>query len=918
MAKILKKLIKADMRDYSPIALWSWNNKIDREELIKQIHSMKFSGCGRFIIKPALGLRTEYLGVEWFDLIKTCLTEAKHLEMNVYLSDGLNFNVDFYGQLEESERAAYLDKKVKKTFDESAYAVFVKNEYGELVRVNAPTENAEEKYYTVYVKTLSQKLDLLSDKVTDKYICRLLGQYFKHFEKYFGREFVGFCSEGLADVGKFIPYTQEVEKYFADKFGESVKDGVASLFWGKEKSYCFRIRYLCAINALYNQNFYKKVYDWCNKHGCKFIGCGAKNYILSNEHLHVPAVRTSEFAGRDMCAKEVGSFASEFNKKHVLACSFEKLGYGVTPKDLKTIVEKQFVQGANLLCFDYPYTIANCGATGQNPCFSSQTPWKDEYLQFNNHFTKLGYLLSNSESVVNCVVIKPSTDLYAFCDGQNQAETLQKFYQLIGVLNKFGILFDITDEKVLTEYGKLIKSKLKIGRKEYTYVIVPECENMLSKTKYILNDYIKNGGKIIAAGIPKYTVGIKDDWSFLKTNASYGEIAKNGAIDFGSNGKVRYSYRKGKRFEFLFIVNNGSEGSEIVLPKSFSKLNVSTLKREKMPLSFVLDGGESIVLMPMVGKKRPHFSDEKSIIDNFRFTGMSKNALVLDKVCLSKNGKDYSKPTCVREAFDSLIQEKYNGEIYLKYKFTVKEKEINAFLWREKGKYTSSLVNGKQLCFKNTSFDPCFESADIRGLIKDGVNEYVVKMDFFERPEVYRALNTNAQCEGEKTPVLFDAELNNCYVLGDFSIDEKGGIIPFYPPEVACAYQDNGLKNFCGKITFTADIVAEKNFARIRVSGDYAVAEIKINDVKRGNCLFVDYVDVPLHKGEHNSIEITLVSTLVNSFDTCESIIEKSNLIDNETIGENNPSEKTQEKRSADDREKRSFGLKDVTLSYIK
>ncbi|MCK4745916.1 MAG: hypothetical protein KAT15_02730, partial [Bacteroidales bacterium] len=66
---------------------WSWNGELEEEELIRQIHVMKEMGMGGFFMHSRIGLKTEYLGDKWFDLINACADEAEKLGMEAWLYD---------------------------------------------------------------------------------------------------------------------------------------------------------------------------------------------------------------------------------------------------------------------------------------------------------------------------------------------------------------------------------------------------------------------------------------------------------------------------------------------------------------------------------------------------------------------------------------------------------------------------------------------------------------------------------------------------------------------------------------------------------------------------------------------------------------------------------------------------------------
>ena len=57
-----------------------------------------------------------------------------------------------------------------------------------------------------------------------------------------------------------------------EKEMESVKDGLIHLFHSEKNDYAFRVKYYQTMNRLYTENYYKRLYDWCESHGCQLTG----------------------------------------------------------------------------------------------------------------------------------------------------------------------------------------------------------------------------------------------------------------------------------------------------------------------------------------------------------------------------------------------------------------------------------------------------------------------------------------------------------------------------------------------------------------------------------------------------------------------------------------------------------------------
>ena len=75
--------IKKNALEYGSIPFWSWNDKLEEEELRRQINVMHDMGMKGFFMHARGGLETEYLSEEWYDCIRACVDEAKKLGMAV-------------------------------------------------------------------------------------------------------------------------------------------------------------------------------------------------------------------------------------------------------------------------------------------------------------------------------------------------------------------------------------------------------------------------------------------------------------------------------------------------------------------------------------------------------------------------------------------------------------------------------------------------------------------------------------------------------------------------------------------------------------------------------------------------------------------------------------------------------------------
>lgn len=882
---VLHTLGSVDLTDYAPIPFWSWNNRLEKNRLLEQIREMKSAGCGGFIIHARTGLTTEYLSEEWFSLVEACLDEAKSLKMNAWIYDENGWPSGFVGGklLEEEENlATYLVKEEKEFFDETAFAVFGKSERG-MRRLRKGEKSGDGVYHTVYMRRSPANTDILNPEVVEKFLAATHEEYYRRFKDRFGKELVGFFTDEPQYFRWGTPFAGAVAQLWKKEYGEDVADGIINLFYDDESTYLFRVRYYTAMNKLYTENYYKRLYDWCEEHGCKLTGHSVEETRLytqmwgcagcspSYEYEHIPGIDNLARDGvAKLSARQVGSVAGQLGKKQVLTETFGCSGYGVSPKELKAIAEKQYVHGVNLLCHHlYAYSLAGQGKTDHPPCFSKHMTWWKEFPDFNLYFTRLGWLLANSETCVNCTVVNPLSSVYLKYDRFREEpsfETDKELERLQAELNSYGILYDVTDECILRKYGSVGEAKLSVGRRTYGYVIVAATDNLSASTKAILESYVAAGGKLFVVKPPEYTDGRRDDWSFLRSNVSLSEIREGGKVLIGTDGKAEYTYRRGEGFEFLYIVNVEKEPARVVVPDGFSRVDLLGLKAFACPREITLDGGESILLMPVEGEKTTVYGNSSEISSDFRFVKATDNNLTLDTVRIGFDGENYGEEEPLAEAFDRLLKAQYNGKLSVKYSFTVKGETGKMYLRREKGKYLRSALNGRSVSFTDSPFDCMFEEADISDLVVDGVNEYVNDLDFYERPHVFWALYSPEATESVRNCLWYDTELENVYVRGDFSVDGERSIRSARAPESMSELQKNGFPNFAGKVTFSAEIFGEKKRAKLTVEGDYTAVEASVNGRSAGSCVFGKELEIELEEGKTNTLELEIVSSLRNMF----------------------------------------------------
>ncbi|KAK2017629.1 family 2 glycoside hydrolase [Colletotrichum eremochloae] len=80
-------LFKNPTSEYRGCPLWSWNTKLEKKRLLRQIDHLKDMGMGGFHMHVRTGLDTEYMGREFMDRVRDCVEYAQTKGMLACLYD---------------------------------------------------------------------------------------------------------------------------------------------------------------------------------------------------------------------------------------------------------------------------------------------------------------------------------------------------------------------------------------------------------------------------------------------------------------------------------------------------------------------------------------------------------------------------------------------------------------------------------------------------------------------------------------------------------------------------------------------------------------------------------------------------------------------------------------------------------------
>ncbi len=895
--EVIKRLDSVE-NAYRPIPFWSWNGKLEIQELKQQIRWMRETGNGGFFMHARSGLKTQYLSEEWMRCIEACAEEAGDMQAWIYDENGWPSGFAGGKLLENAKnRDRYLSHSIG-DFDSTATVNYYFDN-GCLIRTK--TAVAGKKHLNVTVHSSASTADVLNPEVTDKFLALTHQVYKERFGEDFSNKITGFFTDEPQYQRWHTPYTTVVADYFRVEYEQDIFDSIGLLFVEAKGYRTFRYRYWKAMQYLLLNNFSKRLYDWCESNSVKLTGHYVEEISMGYqimccagvmpfyEYEHIPGIDWLGCAtDNELSPRQVGSAACQLGKHQVITEAFGCCGHEVTPKELGMILGFQYVNGVNLLCQHLVPYVENGSRKRDYPAhYSPQNPWvKESFGAFNHYASRFSKLMACSTEKVNVAVLHPIRSAYfdykrdsaEFGIGQ-QDEQLRQDCRL---LSSNCVAYHFLDETLLEKYGFVNGNKIGCGKCSYEYLVLPHVLTMDTSTEKLLRQYVENGGKVLVLGeTPSYLEGEIHHYDYLHSNCSFADIlaAQPLTVKYSNHG-LYCSYRMWKDTPFLVVQNADATQSYTQVFSvngdihSFIQLDLQTLTTSKIPLTVTVEAGKTLFLFPSK-EEIEHLPDRKESVFSLRNARVSytDNYMTLDTVRYSYDGKAFSHPYPCRGLFQKLLWERYKGPIYLKYEFTVKDKPEKIQLLAESCSVGAQWLNGNALnMHPKGQAENQIWWADISDLIRTGCNDYTVLIDWYQNEQVYYALFGEKVTESLKNCIVYDSELEAVYLTGSFGVysdapfEDDGqytfgdGFYIGKSPKTVTEPVCDGFPFFRGELIAQQKMLFEEGTTHLRVNGTYQLAKVWVNGQYAGELLLDRVLDVSqlVHPGE-NDVRIAFV-----------------------------------------------------------
>ncbi len=574
---------------------WWFGPSVTKTELERELRVMRDGGIGGVEVQPVYPLLPDdekngiknlpYLSDEFLEMLKFTSEKTKELGMrfDLTLGSGWSFGgaktpiTEAAGQL-RVERVK-VDAKIRRVPvpsmipAEKLHGVFLVKTNGNVIEENSLKELTDIRNENVFLPENSNGNEILFfiggksgmqvkrpsvgaegyvlnhlDKPSvESYLKNTGDRLFSRFEKN-NIPFSFFC-DSLEVYNQ--DWTDDFLTEFQNRRGYDLKPYLPALTLEMgAKTADVRYDWGRTLTEIFNERFMIPMQNWGKKNNTKFRiqGYGIPPAAISSNQW----ADISDGEGAQWKVVRAARWASSANhiygRKVTSSETWTWLhspSFRAAPLDMKAEADIHFLQGVNqLIGHGWGYTPPQVEYPGWRfyaaGAYSEQNPWWIVMPDLSAYLQRMSFLMRQGKQQNDVALYLPNADAYArFSAGK--VHLIEAERELVGekimpALFESGYNLDFFDDGILNTVGKVEKDNLVLGAGKYRAVVLPGIERMPLESLRKLDEFVKNGGIVIATRkTPSIAPGMKT------TDAEKAEVKTIAARIFGgTNPKVKF------------------------------------------------------------------------------------------------------------------------------------------------------------------------------------------------------------------------------------------------------------------------------------------------------------------------------------------------------------------------------------------
>ena len=545
----LRTLLADPPAEYRSAPLWVWHDRITEEGIDFQMNEFKKAGIGGVFVHPRPGLITEYLSDEWFKLFDHAVQKGKELGLKVWIYDENSYPSGFAGghvpaEMPDSYRhgtglSMEVQQELNVIVSDTVAVVLKKSGTGfEDITAAVSREYGRKGTYYVFRKTYPGRsawyggftyVDLLYPGVTEKFMDLTMTRGYEKNAADFGSTVLGIFTDepnleaALGDKS-LLRWTPDLWDAFQRRWGYDLRVHLPSLVeetgdWKKARHDYYELLVELFVDRWarpWSRYSDEKRLKWTGhywEHGWPVPTDGMDEAAFYIWH-QMPGVdmlgNTLDTAGsggqfgNDRAVRELLSAANQAGRRRTLSETYGGGGWDMTFAAQKRLVDWECALGVNFVNQHLSYYSLNgVRKFDYPPSFSYHEPWWSHYKLMGDYIGRISMAMSSGEQLNRTLVLQPNTTAWMYFSRTTRNPALDSirtgFKSFVYRLEQHHLEYDLGSESVLKVLGSVQGDLLRVGKREYSLVVIPaEMENIDSTTYDLLAGYVKNGGRVLS------------------------------------------------------------------------------------------------------------------------------------------------------------------------------------------------------------------------------------------------------------------------------------------------------------------------------------------------------------------------------------------------------------------------------------
>ena len=745
---------------YRGTDFWMLNDRLEEEEIVRQLHEMKEQGVYSFIARTYIGLKSDYPGPDFQSKLRCIVDTAKALDMKVFL------------------QAGYMPECVLDLPREYSLNYIRVYRDGEIPKEEPILCRYEELTFTEYCS--GTYLDMFRHDSVAFYLKQSYENVWRDFAKDFGDPICSIWVDEPSYSAEYLPYPRGIEERFLARYGYSLREVIYKLYVDAPEYRTVRYHYRKLLQDLLEENYFSMLRRWCNERGLMASGhlmledtlysqisracavmpyykyfdlpgidllCGQMNWRRGEIKPGTHRYQDPDWRYRSIITTtpiQCASAARQMGAEHIL-CEM----YGVTTQDMtfrnqKHQFDYMIAHGINhRAVHGIFYSLHGRAKRLYPPHVNYYQPyWKDlhilyDYVASVSRFASLGkpdgdVLLLHPLDSAYCEFVSREHESLTGRQPSSAALTQRdtEFHDLIVKMSFAHCIFDLGDERSIEDMGCVQGDRLAVGQMTYRTVVLPRMLEIGSETVKKLRDFALAGGRIIVLGdAPTLMDGWEIDHApladithveYVGTDRELIETIRNpyysyeGCYD-SENVYIRRRTEGKDSYYFLFNADCSIEqkGTLRVGGRVRAELWDGFSKRVTPIACRDAHGATEIqVTIPEGGSLMIHTEETEEthalvkeipmetsypLSDRWQIKRREKNVLLLEFCSFAREGEEYGEEYPVLAVHQQLVEEGYRGELKQKYTFHTDRPMEGLSLALEDAAEHRILLNGEEV-----------------------------------------------------------------------------------------------------------------------------------------------------------------------------------------------------------------------------